>query len=50
MKGHKPLGLECDCDKNTLQFDLENLAIVASKLFPTKSDILNVLDGLFDPL
>ena len=50
LKGHKVLGLEGDCDKDTLQFDLGKLAIAASKLCPTKRNILSVLAGLFDLL
>ena len=50
IRGHKVLRLEWDCDKDTLQFDLEKLAIVASKCCPTKCNILSVLAGLFDPL
>ena len=50
IRGHKVLRLEWDCDKDALQFDLEKLAIVASKCCPTKCSILSVLAGLFDPL
>ena len=50
IKGHKVLGLEWDCDKDTLQFDLEKLTTAASKCCPTKRNILSVLVGLFDPL
>ena len=44
------LGLEWDCDKDTLQFDLERLARTAVNLRPTKRNILSVLSDLFDPL
>ena len=50
IKGHKVLGLEWDCDKDTLRFDLEKLSQTAVKLHPTKRNILSTLAGLFDPL
>ena len=50
IKGHKVLGLEWDCDKDTLRFDLEKLAQTAANLCPTKRNISSVLSGLFDPL
>ena len=50
IKGHKVLGLEWDCDKDTLRFELEKLSQTAVKLHPTKRNILSTLAGLFDPL
>ena len=50
IKGHKVLGLEWDCDKDTLRFDPEKLSQTAVKLHPTKRNILSTLAGLFDPL
>ena len=50
IKGHKVLGLECDCDKDTLRFDPERLVQTAVNLRPTKRNVLSVLSGLFDPL
>ena len=50
IKGHKVLGLEWDCDKDTLRFDQERLAQTAVNLCPRKRNILSVLPGLFDPL
>ena len=50
IKGHKVLGLEWDCDKDTLRFDLERLARTAVSTFsqlPTKHNILSVLSGHF---
>ena len=50
IKGHKILGLEWECDKDTLRFDLERLAQTAVNLCPMKRNILSVLSGLFDLL
>ena len=51
-EGHyeKVLGLNWDCDKDNIRFDLSKLAIRAEGTPLTKRKLLSVLAGLFDPL
>ena len=52
VKGHKVFGLEWDCDKDILQFDLKKLAITASRLCPMKRNILSIYltSGIVSPI
>ena len=46
----KVLGLNWDCNNDTIMFDLSKLAERAERLSITKRNLLSILAGLFDPL